>query len=75
MSGRAHGAEVAWEHDPAAGLVLPFRLLTGLLRNLDDAVLVQDTGGTVIFVNEAAARLCGLASPAEMRPATMSISA
>lgn len=71
MVGRTNDSAAAWGDGVDGALVLSFRLLTGLLRNLDDAVLVQDTSGTVVFVNDAAARLCGFASAEEMHEASI----
>ncbi|MDQ2783633.1 MAG: PAS domain S-box protein [Chloroflexota bacterium] len=41
--------------------------LPAFLQSVSDGILVQDRGGTVIFVNDAGARLCGFASAAEMQ--------
>jgi PAS domain S-box-containing protein len=40
------------------------------LTNLAEAVIVRDVGGPIVFANEAAARLLGLASPEEVAAAT-----
>lgn len=36
------------------------------LHNIADGISVQDTSGTVVYMNEAGAKLCGYASPAEV---------
>jgi len=41
--------------------------LSAFLQSVGDGILVQDQGGTVVFVNDAGARLCGFASATEMQ--------
>jgi len=67
VTGRTNGSRTAWSDGMDGARMSSFHLLTSLLRNLDDAVLVQDMSGDVVVVNDTAARLCGFASAEEMR--------
>lgn len=46
------------------------RRLEATLENLAEAVLVRDVGGTIVFANEAAARLLGLRSAEDVTAAS-----
>src|SRR5579885_1232593 len=70
--GAAAGPAVPWKHvqrsvePPSTSLVVPRELLEHVLNAHEDGVLVVDRSGRRVYANEAAARLTGYGSAAEL---------